>query len=199
MNYDDYVDAPVFDQNGEKVGTIADLYYTTDENKPEWATVKSGLFGMSKHFVPLWDTSEDDDGITLNNVTHEMVKNAPSIDDDEETSDEDDARLRNYYKYNSEALNGHEANPADSEPMPNVALSEEHEQETGETGDDKYMQPDMTGLSAADEYAHTERRVLHRYVVREGSKKWAANVVEERTPVGEAHDSELSDDVEERY
>ena len=65
MNYDNYVDAPVFDQNGDKIGNISHLYYTVDEHVPEWATVRSGLFGMSKHFVPLWDSHETEDGVVI--------------------------------------------------------------------------------------------------------------------------------------
>lgn len=170
MNYENYIDAPVFDQNGEKMGTIADLFYTDNEHQPVWATVKSGLFGMQRHFVPLDDAEETEDGVTIHNVTHEMVKNAPSIDDDDETSDEDDARLRNYYKYNNEAMNGRESDLSDVEPMPNVDIADRHESDTSDS-------------NTQQDTGNTERRLLHRYIVQEGDRKWKADVVVEKTPL----------------
>lgn len=199
MNYDDFVDAPVYDKNGEKMGTIADLYYTVDEHKPEWATVKSGLFGMSRHFVPLWDTREDEDGITINNVTHEMVKNAPSINDDDETTDEDDARLTNYYKYNHQAESGVTPDLSNVQPMPNVDIAQ-RQQDQSDASDDTYgdseldtpegtqpaAEPVANNMHNAIGNSQTERHVLRRYVAQhpDGSK-WATKVVVERTPLAD--------------
>ena len=186
MNYDNYVDAPVFDQNGDKIGNISHLYYTVDEHVPEWATVRSGLFGMSKHFVPLWDAHETEDGVVINNVTEEMVKNAPSVEDEDETSDEDDARLRNYYKYNDEAINGRQSDPSEAEPMPNVEMSERHQ---GDETDQDGFDQEQTSAAAP------ERRLLHRYIVQEeGGKKWAADVVVERTPIDDDQDENTDRD-----
>lgn len=185
-NYDDFVGAPVYDRNGEKIGTIADLYYTVDSNRPEWATVKSGFFGLSKHFVPLTDTREDEDGITINNVTHEMVKNAPSIEGDDETTDEDDARLRNYYKYNDQAMTGEVPDLDNVEPMPNVEMSERNQGD-----DDVDMTPRDTAVGSMHDAmgnAETERHVLRRYVAKQSGKQWDTSVVVERTPIDESTD-----------
>ena len=158
MNYDDYIDAPVFDKNGCKIGSVDAFYYTDDATKPVWATVKSGLFGLSKHFIPLDDVTADDDGLTLQTVTGDVVKNAPSIEGDDETTDEDDARLRNYYHYENQRENGVDSVDHDAEPMPNVALSEDNPFEpSAEDNNDESSQP--------------TRRALHRYLVKEGSSR----------------------------
>ena len=62
-------------------------------------------------------------------------------------------------------MNGRESQPEDAEPMPNVELSEQYQTEEDE--------------------AVPERRLLHRYVVHEGGKKWATDVVVERTPLAD--------------
>lgn len=168
MNYDDFVGAPVFDKTGDKMGKIADLYYTDDEKRPIWATVKSGLFGLKKHFVPLTDIDKSEDGFTLRNVTKDMVQNAPSVDDDDETSEADDARLRNYYKYNDEAMNGREEE--DVEAMPNVELSEKaEEQKQEDEARREEIENEMDSRSAA-----TEPRLLRKYIVTTKTTRWDA-------------------------
>lgn len=154
MNYDDYVDAPVFDKVGNKVGSVDAFYYTDDETKPVWATVKSGLFGLSKHFIPLDDVTADENGLTLQTVTEDVVKHAPAIEDDDATSDEDDARLRNYYHYETQRENGVDSVDHDTEPMPNVGMSENY-------------QPDKSNADT-QESTTTTPRSLHRYVVKDG-------------------------------
>ncbi|SCE39562.1 PRC-barrel domain-containing protein [Streptomyces sp. DpondAA-F4a] len=43
----------VFDSDGEKVGTVGRVYVDDDTGKPDWITVKTGMFGMKESFVPL--------------------------------------------------------------------------------------------------------------------------------------------------
>lgn len=96
MNYDNYQDAPVFDKDGDKIGTIADMYYTDNQDQPVWATIKSGLFGIRKHFIPLTDVLETTEGLVLHTVDEATVKGAPSIENDDELTEDDAMRLANY-------------------------------------------------------------------------------------------------------
>lgn len=43
----------VYDSDGEKVGTVGRVYVDDDTGKPDWITVKTGMFGMKESFVPL--------------------------------------------------------------------------------------------------------------------------------------------------
>ncbi len=43
----------VYDNDGEKVGSVGRVYVDDDTGKPDWVTVKTGMFGMKESFVPL--------------------------------------------------------------------------------------------------------------------------------------------------
>ena len=43
--------ATVYDKDGEKVGSLSQIYLDDVTNEPSWATVNTGLFGMSESFV----------------------------------------------------------------------------------------------------------------------------------------------------
>ncbi|MFD1212495.1 PRC-barrel domain-containing protein, partial [Arthrobacter sp. GCM10027362] len=45
--------ANVIDSEGHKIGSLGELYLDDRTNEPNWATVRTGLFGMSETFVPL--------------------------------------------------------------------------------------------------------------------------------------------------
>lgn len=42
-----------YDSNGEKIGTIGQVYVDDRLGTPEWVTVKTGMFGTKETFVPL--------------------------------------------------------------------------------------------------------------------------------------------------
>lgn len=52
-----------------------------------------------------------------------------------EPTDEDDARLRNYYKYNDQAMTGETPDLDNVEPMPNVQMSERHQNDSDDNAD----------------------------------------------------------------
>lgn len=43
------------DADGNKIGTIEDIYLDRQTGEPEWAAVKTGLFGTKHSFVPIAD------------------------------------------------------------------------------------------------------------------------------------------------
>ena len=43
----------VVDPDGDKVGTIDEIFLDRQTGEPAWATVKTGLFGLKSSFVPL--------------------------------------------------------------------------------------------------------------------------------------------------
>jgi PRC-barrel domain len=49
----DLAGAIAYDQGGQKVGNVAEIYYDRSTGEPEWLTVKTGLFGLKESFVPL--------------------------------------------------------------------------------------------------------------------------------------------------
>lgn len=82
--------------DGEKIGKVGEIYLDGETNKPEWATVSSGLFGKNSHFVPLADASPDGEDVRVQ-VSREQVKDAPSVDPEGELSEQEERQLFEHY------------------------------------------------------------------------------------------------------
>jgi hypothetical protein len=65
------------DRDGNRLGEITDIYLDRETERPEWAVVRTGLFGLRSSFVPLAEASQVNDQIQ---VPHErgLVKDAPT-------------------------------------------------------------------------------------------------------------------------
>ena len=86
----------LYDRDGDKIGTIEEIYLDAQTGEPEWALVNTGLFGTKSSFVPLQEATED--GGTLR-VPYEkgQVKDAPRMDPDGELSQSDESELYSHY------------------------------------------------------------------------------------------------------
>ncbi len=86
----------IHDRDGDKIGTIEEIYLDAQTGAPEWALVNTGLFGTKSSFVPLQEAT--DDGGTLR-VPYEkaQVKDAPQMDPDGELSQDDESALYSHY------------------------------------------------------------------------------------------------------
>jgi uncharacterized protein (TIGR02271 family) len=84
------------DRDGDKIGTVEEIYLDTDTDQPEWALVNTGLFGTKRSFVPLREASHEGDSVR---VPYEkaQVKDAPSVEPDGELSREEEAQLYRHY------------------------------------------------------------------------------------------------------
>ena len=86
----------IVDSDGKTLGKVDEIYLDDRTQKPEWATVSSGLLGGKSQFVPLAGASSDGDTIHAR-VTTEQVKNAPSVQHDRDLSEEEETRLFEHY------------------------------------------------------------------------------------------------------
>jgi uncharacterized protein (TIGR02271 family) len=86
----------VLDQDGDKIGTVEDVYTDYQTGEPEWATVSSGLFGMKSHFVPLASATPSAEDIRVA-VSKDQVQSAPAVDPDGELSETEEQRLFEHY------------------------------------------------------------------------------------------------------
>ncbi|MGV2915137.1 DUF2382 domain-containing protein [Streptomyces alfalfae] len=71
-----------YDRTGEKIGSIERVYLDDRSGRPEWVTVKTGLFGMKESFVPLSGARLQQDALHVS-CTKEAVKEAPRVDADQ--------------------------------------------------------------------------------------------------------------------
>jgi uncharacterized protein (TIGR02271 family) len=82
--------------DGEKIGSVKEIYEDQQTGKPEWALVTSGLFGTRSHFVPLAGAEPSGEGVRAQ-VTKDQVKNAPSIEGDGQLSEQEERKLFEHY------------------------------------------------------------------------------------------------------
>jgi uncharacterized protein (TIGR02271 family) len=82
--------------DGEKIGTIDEIYVDTETQQPEWAVVTTGLFGTKQTFVPIRDAGTSGEGVTVP-FDKATVKDAPNIDPDGRLSEGDERRLYEHY------------------------------------------------------------------------------------------------------
>ncbi|TLM86075.1 PRC and DUF2382 domain-containing protein [Pseudarthrobacter sp. NamE5] len=86
----------VIGSDGEKIGSIGQLYADDDTGEPTWVTVKTGLFGTSQSFVPVEGAHSQGDDLVVP-YTKEHVKDAPRVDVDGHLTPEEEDRLYTYY------------------------------------------------------------------------------------------------------
>ena len=86
----------VYAQNGDKLGSVGQVYLDDQTGRPDWITVKTGLFGTKESFAPLRGSAVRGDRLVLA-VSRELVKDAPTVDDDGHLSDAEASALYQHY------------------------------------------------------------------------------------------------------
>lgn len=86
----------VYDNEGEKVGSVGRVYVDDATGKPDWVTVKTGLFGMKESFAPLAGARRVGSDL---HVAHskDTVKEAPRVDADAHLSVAEEEELYRHY------------------------------------------------------------------------------------------------------
>jgi uncharacterized protein (TIGR02271 family) len=84
------------DRLGDKIGEIDAIYVDDQTDKPEWALVKTGLFGGKPTFVPLAGAAPAGEDVVAQ-VNTQQVKDAPKVDPDQELSEKQEAELFRHY------------------------------------------------------------------------------------------------------
>ena len=88
--------AKVLGGDGDKIGTVGQVYLDGTDGHPTWVTVSTGLFGTSESFIPIDQARFDGEDLT---VPYEkaFVKDAPRVDNDGTISAEEEQQLYRYY------------------------------------------------------------------------------------------------------
>jgi uncharacterized protein (TIGR02271 family) len=91
------VGATAYDQDGDKVGKVGQLFLDDTTGRPEFVTVNTGLFGRKESFVPVASATLDGDRLTVP-YDKDTIKDAPSVDLDGGHLDEaEEDRLYRHY------------------------------------------------------------------------------------------------------
>ena len=85
----------VYGSDGEKIGSVEDVYYDEQTRQPEWVSVSSGLLGTKRTVVPLQGADMRGDGLYVP-YSKDQVTNAPSVDEDEISEDAERSLYSHY-------------------------------------------------------------------------------------------------------
>lgn len=116
LTTDQLRDLTVHDQEGEKVGSIGQVFVDDTSQRPDWVTVPTGLFGTKETFVPLAGAQVR--GLELHvPFTKDVIKDAPRVDADEHLATEQERHLYAHYGLtdpaSAESVTGRSAVPDD--------------------------------------------------------------------------------------
>jgi PRC-barrel domain len=180
------------DRDSNKIGEVVDIYLDNETGRPEWAVVRTGLFGLRSSFVPLADGREVGDELQ---VPHRrlQVKEAPNIEPDGQLSPAEEAELYRHYglDYDTVTLDSGApagqtlAQPADQTDEPDEPESND---QAGTTAT-RVPKPASTGVDRAPDTSLIESEQGRRGARDELSATAGGEPVEpagqDRLPVGE--------------
>lgn len=86
----------VYGTDGDKIGSVGNVYVDDNSDQPSWVTVRTGLFGMSESFVPLQEARFDGDHVVVP-YTKDQVKDAPRVEGDGHLDRDEEERLYAHY------------------------------------------------------------------------------------------------------
>ena len=153
------------DADGSKIGKIGQIYLDDESGQPVWVTVSTGMFGTKESFAPLYGSRIDGDDLQLA-VSKDMVKNAPNVDTDGHTSDEENAAL--YQHYNGYLGTGSGQDGVDRSAQNGQAAQYESQgHDTSGPNTDDAMTRSEERLHVGTEQVQAGRARLRKYVVTE--------------------------------
>jgi uncharacterized protein (TIGR02271 family) len=186
--------ASVVSRDGDKIGSINEIYLDRDTDQPEWALVSTGWFGTKGTFVPLAEATHDGNDVVVP-YTSDQVKGAPNMEANGELSSREERDLYNYYGLNY------------NESLSNSGLPEG---KTAPTGDERADGYDVSGPTTDDAMTRSEEELrvgtaqqergrarLRKYVVTEHVQQTVPvqheEVRVEREPITDANATQAMD------
>ncbi|MDO5511485.1 PRC and DUF2382 domain-containing protein [Corynebacterium sp.] len=176
-NIADITRATAYDADGEKLGSVKEVYINDASGQPDFVEVGHGLFGMGSSLVPLRGHRLDGENLKLA-FTKDRIEDAPSVDNDAHLTDEDQATI--YRHFGLESTQNVETYDADVDTRDRAGYG---------TTDDRR---DVVDRDVADRDVHAgvaADRDVNRDVAAEGEmvrSEERLNVDKERVATGEA-------------
>jgi uncharacterized protein (TIGR02271 family) len=154
------------DSEGGKVGKIGQVYLDDQTGQPLWVTVTTGMFGTRQSFAPAYGSRFDGDQVMLA-VSKDLIKDAPSIEDDGQIdASEHDTLCQHYSGYLGGGQAGGQAGYAGSGQAGETAGGRRGRDTSGPGADDAMTRSEER-LRVGTEQAESGRVRLRKYVVTE--------------------------------
>ncbi|MFJ1797104.1 PRC and DUF2382 domain-containing protein [Kitasatospora griseola] len=121
----DLIGHKAVDRNGDKIGTVDEVYLDDATGEPEWAAVRTGIFGRDA-FVPLTTSEFSGDELHVP-YDKSLIKESPDFGVGQHLSPEQELEL---YRYYGLSTSGGQQPPVrfTAEPAPEPAPKEHSEQ-----------------------------------------------------------------------
>lgn len=95
-NVQDLLTATAYDNNGDKIGDVNEVFVDDASGQPTFVDVNHGLFGMGNSLVPLRGHSIDGSNLTLG-FSKDRIKDAPAFDADKPLTPEQQTEIYDHY------------------------------------------------------------------------------------------------------
>lgn len=160
----------VISTDGDKIGSISQVYADDDNGQPTWVTAKTGLFGTSESFVPLEGARAEGDDILVP-YTKDQVRDAPRVDADGHLEPAEEERLYAHYSLGggsqtyTDATAGRDADHREEDFAHTESGTVGHDT-SGPTTDDAMTRSEER-LNVGTEREATGRVRLRKYVTTE--------------------------------
>jgi uncharacterized protein (TIGR02271 family) len=150
-------------RDGDKVGTIGQVFVDDHDGEPEWVTVNTGLFGSNESFVPLAEARLSEGGALVVPYTKAQIKSAPDMDESAHLTEAEERALYEHYNVaatgTDDDTDASNAGRHQSEPDTRTA--------TGVSGRDQAMTRSEERLRVGTEQVETGRARLRKWVETE--------------------------------
>jgi uncharacterized protein (TIGR02271 family) len=158
--------ATAYDNDGDKLGKIGQVYYDDNTDQPKWITVNTGLFGMNESFVPLQGAKFEGDRVTVA-YDKATIKDAPSISDEQHLDAAEEQQLYRHYGmgYGDGAVDEQAGRHEVRDDVAGRTATEGHDT-SGPTTDDAMTRSEER-LRAGTETQEVGRARLRKHVVTE--------------------------------
>lgn len=90
---------PVYAGDGDKVGSLDEVYFDAGTREPEWIGVSTGFLGTSRRLIPLQEAEIRDEAIRVP-YSKDQIKNTPDVGDERDISEDTEAELYRHYGLN---------------------------------------------------------------------------------------------------
>lgn len=186
------IGSTLYTHEGDKVGSVGQVFLDDQTQQPAWATVNTGFFGSNESFVPLAEASLSGDELRVP-YTKDQIKDAPNVSVDQgHISEQEEAALYRHYGLQNPEWESDSGLPAGT--TAGVGTDESYRTEgrdvSGPTTDDAMTRSEER-LRVGTEQQSTGRARLRKYVVTENVQQSVPVTREEvrveREPVTDAN------------
>ncbi|MCW2581627.1 MAG: hypothetical protein JWQ53_417 [Klenkia sp.] len=202
------IGSTAIDSDGDKIGTVSEVYLDDQSGRPEWATVKTGMFGSKETFIPLADAQLSGGSLSFP-YDKTMVKDAPKIEAEGHLSPAEESELYRYYGIAEGTADDHGTRTDTTTTTGTAGISDDStltgtRNEAGTLGrdtsgpiTDDAMTRSEERLSVGTEAVETGRARLRKHVVTEQVTRTVPVTHEEvrieREPITEANAGDALD------